>query len=139
MTWGLAAGYFPLGYPHWSVTAHVAIGLATSLLLFCSVLVHELAHSLVAQAAGIQVHSITLFILGGVAQIAQEPGRPSVEFRVALAGPATSLALGVVFWAIWVAATGVSEPLTALAAWLSRVNIVLAVLSLGSPWMGGVC
>lgn len=95
VTFALAANYFPIAYPHWSLTARVAVGLATSVLFFGSVLAHELAHSLVAQAAGIRVHSITLFILGGLAQIAQEPGLPNVEFRVALAGPATSLALGV--------------------------------------------
>jgi len=139
VTWVLAARYFPTGYPHWSVTAYVAVGLATSVLFFFSVLVHELAHSLVAQAAGIPVRSITLFILGGIAQIDQEPGRPSVEFRVALAGPATSLALGVVFGAIGIAATGVSEPLVALSAWLSWINIVLAVFNLipGFPLDGG--
>jgi len=139
VTWGLSANYFPIGYPHWSVTAYVAVGLATSVLFFCSVLAHELAHSLVAQAAGIRVHSITLFILGGLAQIAQEPGRPNVEFRVALAGPATSLALGVLFGAISIAAAGVSEPLVAVSAWLGRINIVLAVFNLipGFPMDGG--
>lgn len=139
VTWVLADGYFPAAYPHWSVTVHVALGLATSVLFFCSVLVHELAHSLVAQAAGIPVHSITLFILGGLAQISQEPKRPGVEFRVALAGPATSVALGIAFAAIWLAAQEVSEPLAALTAWLSRINIILAVFNLipGFPLDGG--
>ncbi|MCL0092319.1 site-2 protease family protein [Dehalococcoidia bacterium] len=139
VTFALAANYFPIAYPHWSLTARVAVGLATSLLFFGSVLAHELAHSLVAQAAGIRVHSITLFILGGLAQIAQEPGRPNVEFRVALAGPATSLALGVLFGAISIAAAGISEPLVAASAWLGWINIVLAVFNLipGFPLDGG--
>ncbi|MCL0034485.1 site-2 protease family protein [Dehalococcoidia bacterium] len=139
VTFALAANYFPIAYPHWSLTARVAVGLATSLLFFGSVLAHELAHSLVAQAAGIRVHSITLFILGGLAQIAQEPGRPNVEFRVALAGPATSLALGVLFGTISIAAAGISEPLVAASAWLGLINIVLAVFNLipGFPLDGG--
>jgi Zn-dependent protease/CBS domain-containing protein len=139
VTWVLSANYFPIAYPHWSVTAYVAVGLATSLLFFCSVLAHELAHSLVAQAAGIPVHSITLFILGGIAEITQEPARPSVEFRVALAGPATSLGLGVLFGVIWIVARGVSEPLAAISIWLSGINITLAVFNLipGFPLDGG--
>jgi Zn-dependent protease/CBS domain-containing protein len=139
VTWMLAANYFPVFYPHWSSTAHVAIAITTSVLFFCSVLAHELAHSLVAQAAGIPMHSITLFIFGGVAQMTQEPGRPSVEFRMALAGPATSLVLGVVFGVIWIAVAGVSEYLAALALWLSRINIVLTVFNLlpGFPLDGG--
>ncbi|MCI2426524.1 site-2 protease family protein [Candidatus Acetothermia bacterium] len=102
-------------------------------------LAHELAHSLVAQAAGIPMHSITLFIFGGVAQMTEEPGRPGVEFRMALAGPATSLALGVVFGTIWIATTGVSEQVAAIALWLGRINIILAVFNLipGFPLDGG--
>jgi CBS domain-containing protein len=85
------------------------------------------------------VHSITLFILGGLAQIAQEPRRPNVEFRVALAGPATSLTLGVLFGAISIAAAGISEPLVAVSTWLGWINIVLALFNLipGFPLDGG--
>jgi Zn-dependent protease/CBS domain-containing protein len=139
VTWMLAANYFPIIYPHWSITTNVILALATSVLFFCSVLAHELAHSLVAQAAGIPMHSITLFIFGGVAQMTQEPEQPSVEFRMSLAGPATSLALGVSFGAIWIAAAGISEHITAVALWLSRINIVLAVFNLipGFPLDGG--
>ncbi len=139
VTWSLAANYFPMVYPYWSTALRVAIALAASLLFFCSVLAHELAHSLVAQAAGIPVHSITLFILGGIAQIAQEPDRPGIEFRVALAGPVMSLILGVLFGAISIAARGVSEPLAAVSFWLGMINIVLAVFNLipGFPLDGG--
>jgi Zn-dependent protease/predicted transcriptional regulator len=139
VTWVLAANHFPNVYPHWSVTAYVVVAIATSLLFFGSVLAHELAHSLVAQAAGIPMHSITLFIFGGVAQMTEEPGRPGVEFRMALAGPATSLALGVVFGTIWIATTGVSEQVAAIALWLGRINIILAVFNLipGFPLDGG--
>jgi Zn-dependent protease/CBS domain-containing protein len=139
VTWSLAAFYFPDRYPEWSRGGYVVMGLATSLLLFCSVLVHELAHSLVARAAGIPIHSITLFFLGGVSQMTQEPGKPSVEFRMALAGPATSLVLGGMFWAIWYAARDVNEPAAALVFWLGWINVVLAIFNLvpGFPLDGG--
>jgi Zn-dependent protease len=101
VTWLLGAYYFPDRYPHWSTTTHWITGVGTSILFFSSVLAHELAHSLVAKAAGIQIRSITLFIFGGVSQITKEPEKPGVEFRMAVAGPGTSLILSSVFWGIY--------------------------------------
>lgn len=139
ISWALAGGYFPDAYPEWSLATYWGIGLATSILFFLSVLTHELAHSLVAQGAGIPVRSITLFIFGGVSQITKEPEQPGVEFRVALAGPLTSLVIGGAFWGIGVAARGFSEPLAALALWLGWINVVLAGFNLipGFPLDGG--
>ena len=139
VTWALATGYFPVSYPEWDTATYWGIGLATSLLFFLSVLAHELSHSVVAQAAGIPVKAITLFIFGGVSQISREPGQPNVEFRMALAGPLSSLILGGIFWGIHVAAKGTSEPLAALAFWLAWINAVLAGFNLipGFPMDGG--
>ncbi len=139
ITWALAASYFPSEYPDWSSGTYWGIGLATSLLFFLSVLIHELAHSIVAQGAGIPIGSITLFIFGGVSQLTREPDKPGVEFRVALAGPVTSLVIGAIFWGIWAAARGFSDPLAALAFWLGWINIVLAGFNLipGFPLDGG--
>src|SRR4030042_2372354 len=72
-SWSMAGGYFPRQYPHWTRELSWAMGVMTSLLVFASVLVHELAHSLVAIRQGEKVRSITLFLLGGVAQISEEP------------------------------------------------------------------
>ena len=139
VTWSLADFFFPDAYPGWSTSTYVITGLATSLLFFASVLVHELAHSLVATAAGIPIHSITLFILGGVSRITKEPEEPGVEFRVALSGPLTSLVIGGVFWGIWFAVRNVNEPVAALSLWLGWINVVLAVFNLlpGFPLDGG--
>ena len=139
VTWALAAGYFPQEYPNWSLTSYWGIGVATSLLFFISVLLHELAHSIVAQAAGIQIESITLFILGGVSQMTKEPEKPGVEFRMAVAGPLSSLLISGVFWGIWAAARGFNEELTGLAFWLGWINLVLAGFNLipGFPLDGG--
>jgi Zn-dependent protease/predicted transcriptional regulator len=139
VTWSLGAYYFPDTYPNWSTTTDWVIGVSTSILFFSSVLAHELAHSLVAKAAGIQIRSITLFIFGGVSQITQEPERPGVEFRMAVVGPATSLLIAGIFGVIRLAVMGVSEPAAALAAWLGWINLALAVFNLipGFPLDGG--
>ena len=139
ITWALAANYFPSEYPQWADITYVVIGLATSLLFFISVLLHELAHSIVARRAGIPIQSITLFIFGGVSRMEREPEQPAVEFRVALAGPATSLIIGAIFWGIWAGVRDVNEPLTGLAFWLGWINVVLAGFNLipGFPLDGG--
>ena len=93
-SWSMAGGYFPRQYPHWTRALAWAMGVLTSLLVFASVLVHELAHSLVAIRQGEKVRSITLFLLGGVAQISEEPKAPLQEFRMAAVGPADQLRPG---------------------------------------------
>ncbi|MEX0750476.1 MAG: site-2 protease family protein, partial [Dehalococcoidia bacterium] len=74
-----------------------ALALVSGLLFFASIIVHELAHSLVAQRNGIPVRAITLFMLGGVSQITKEAKRPLVEFVTAIVGPLTSFALAAIF------------------------------------------
>jgi len=139
VTWALATGYFPSVYPHWNQATYWGIGLATSLLFFGSVLAHELSHSVVAQAAGIPVKSITLFVFGGVSQISKEPERADVEFRMALAGPFSSLVIAGIFWGIHIATIDVSQPAAALTYWLAWINAVLAGFNLipGFPLDGG--
>ena len=139
VTWLLGAYYFPDRYPHWSTTTHWVTGVGTSILFFSSVLAHELAHSLVAKAAGIQIRSITLFIFGGVSQITKEPEKPGVEFRMAVAGPGTSLILSSVFWGVYFAAKNSVEPLAGLAFWLGYINAALAAFNMipGFPLDGG--
>ncbi|MDH4207996.1 MAG: site-2 protease family protein, partial [Anaerolineae bacterium] len=130
VTWSLAAGYFPQNYPDWSRTLYWAVGLVTSILFFVSVLLHELAHSFVARARGLPVHDITLFIFGGVSQLEDEPQTAGTEFVMALVGPLTSLALGVLFGVVWLAARGVSTPLSALGQYLGGINVLLALFNL---------
>ncbi len=139
VVWSLAAGYFPAAYPHWNLTTSLIAGVMTSLLFFASVLAHELMHSVVAQAAGIPIRSITLFIFGGVSQMTEEPKQPQVEFRMALAGPLTSLVLGGIFLAIWFWLLDIPELVKAICLWLGWINIVLAAFNLipGFPLDGG--
>ncbi|CAG0947767.1 Putative zinc metalloprotease Rip3 [Anaerolineae bacterium] len=138
VTWSLAGSYFPGQYPGWGTGLYWAIGLATSLLFFASVVLHELGHSVIALRNGIPVRSITLFIFGGVAQIGREPGSPGVEFRVAIAGPIVSFALAGLFGALgWFAAS--FAPLAALATYLAYINASLGLFNLipGFPLDGG--
>ncbi len=139
VTWALAANYFPAAYPHWETWVIALISLATSLLFFGSVLAHEMVHSLVARHYGISVPSITLFILGGIAHIAEEPRLPKIEFNIALAGPATSIGLGVFFGLLWIFLPAGAEVVVAVSFWLAWVNLLLGVFNLipGFPMDGG--
>lgn len=91
VTWSLAVGYFPSRAPGLSTGVYWVMGGVAALLLFACVLLHELGHSVAARGFGIPVTGIVLFLFGGVAQIAHDPKRPSVELTVALAGPLVSV------------------------------------------------
>jgi Zn-dependent protease/predicted transcriptional regulator len=143
VTWALAGSYFPSTYPAWSLATRIAAGIITSFLFFGSVLAHELMHSIVSQRQGIPVQSITLFIFGGVSQITEEPKQPRDEFRMAIAGPLTSLVIGGILFGIYFTWRGTDTPLvqfiTAIAYWLGYINLVLGVFNLipGFPLDGG--
>jgi len=128
-----------LVYPNWSQWLSWVVGIITSLLFFASVLAHELSHSLVGRVNDVQIKSITLFIFGGVAQMAREATRASAELKMAAAGPACSLAIGGLFGLVWFLTRGTFEPLAAIALWLAQVNGLLAAFNLipGFPLDGG--
>lgn len=143
VTWSLVASWYPSQFPNWPLSLSIAAGLITSILFFASVLLHELMHSRVAISEGLPVYNITLFVLGGVSQITEEPKKAKDEFWMALAGPATSLILGGIFFAIWYA-LGNSNQLTvqfisAICFWLGYINIALGAFNLipGFPLDGG--
>lgn len=136
----LAAGYFPRAHPDLPATSYWAASAVATLLFFASILVHELSHALVARASGLPVPAITLFLFGGVSQLAEEPSRPSTEFRVAVVGPIASFALAGAFWMLHAAIAPVAPPLTAgVARYLAWINAALGVFNLlpGLPLDGG--
>ena len=94
VTWTLAGEYFPSQNEDWSPLLNWSLGIIASLFFFASVLAHELSHSLVAIQQGVKVKNITLFIFGGVAQIAEEPDKPLKEFLIASVGPLASIVIG---------------------------------------------
>jgi len=138
LTWSLGASYFPSQFPGWSAWEYWGIGGAAALLLFASVLLHELGHAAAARHYRIPVREITLFIFGGVAQIQEEPRSAWSEFWIAIAGPAVSLGLGILFYGLAAAAGGVSQ-LYAIFNYLGYVNLALFAFNLipGFPLDGG--
>jgi Zn-dependent protease/CBS domain-containing protein len=139
ITWTLAVGYFPRALPDLPAAAYWANGLLAAFLLFVSVLLHELSHSLVAMAHGLSVRGITLHVFGGVSHLEDEPPSPRAEFLIAVVGPVTSFAIAAVLWAI--SAAGLVQPAWAQAvvAYLVLVNVAVGVFNLvpGFPLDGG--
>ncbi|HEY8806065.1 MAG TPA: site-2 protease family protein [Candidatus Limnocylindria bacterium] len=139
----------------WSQQKRLIVATITAILFFCSIVVHELSHSLVARRFNMNVSSITLFLLGGVANLRQEPPTAKAEFFMASAGPAASLVMGIVWLAIGggdIPFVNVSVPglidirsapsldgLIAVASYLGTINLALAAFNMlpGFPLDGG--
>jgi len=138
LTWSLAVNYFPHEFKQWPVIEYWIVGAVTSIMLFVSVLLHELGHSVVAIYYKIKVKQITLFLFGGVAEIAGEPPKAIAEFWIAIAGPIVSFLLAGVFYLLKVISGGVNS-LFALFEYLAFINFVLALFNLipGFPLDGG--
>lgn len=128
----------------WSDALVWSTAVITSVLFFASLFAHELSHAVVAKTSGIPVHKITLFLLGGVAQIEKEASDASTEFWMALVGPVTSGVLGLILLALawllgWVPWGSAATPGTALLVWLGYINLGLAAFNMipGFPLDGG--
>jgi Zn-dependent protease len=141
ITWSLATGLFPAFYKDLPQTSYWWMGAAGALGLFLSIVIHELAHSLVARRYGISMKSITLFIFGGVAEMKEDPPSPGAEFWMAIAGPFASAAIGtVMFLAVAMARMqGWPAPVAGVLAYLAWLNLVLAIFNLAPafPLDGG--
>lgn len=138
------AGHFHSFTPHWTEFAVWTAAGITGILFFVALLLHELAHSLVAKAKGLQVRAITLFALGGVSQIESEAPDAKSEFWIAIVGPLASLVIGAVFLLLarligWSPGTQPSTPVLAVLLWLGYINVMLAVFNMipGYPLDGG--
>jgi Zn-dependent protease/CBS domain-containing protein len=138
LTWMLAGSYYPAEFKNWPPLLYWFMGAVTAIMLFVSVLLHELGHSVVALRYKIPVRSITLFLFGGVAQIGAEPPSAIAEFLIAVAGPLVSLALAVLFYTVQPLVAGM-EPLLGLAKYLAYINLALVLFNLipGYPLDGG--
>ncbi|HEV2206567.1 MAG TPA: site-2 protease family protein [Candidatus Acidoferrales bacterium] len=136
--------YFHHTQPHWSEAAVWAAAIVTAVLFFVCLLLHELAHSLVAKSHHLRVREITLFALGGVSQIESEAPNATTEFWIAIVGPLTSAVIGFICWGLaYVAGMGKGPngvtPAAAVLLWLGYINIALAVFNMipGFPLDGG--
>jgi len=137
-------GQFHATNQDWSDTIVWATAILTGLLFFACLYAHELSHALVARARGLPIHKITLFLLGGVAQMEKEAADPKTEFWMAIAGPITSSVLGVLLLGLarlagWTPPASPLTPGTALLVWLGYINLALAAFNMipGFPLDGG--
>ena len=136
----LSGGYFPHYYPGYHTQTYWIAGIFATLFFFGSLVIHELAHSLVAIRSGIEIKEITLFIFGGVSRITEEPKDPVTELKIAVVGPLASFALALVFWLIMILfAKFQLVLLTGIFYYLAWINLALGIFNLipGFPLDGG--
>src|SRR6266496_1578564 len=135
VSWSLSATFGQI-HPGWSPGMRWGMAMLAAILFFASVLAHELAHSLAALARGVPVHSITLFLFGGVSNIQKEPTSPAEELVITIVGPLTSLFIGAVFLVIGAGGYSLNETMLTASSLLSRLqplNTILAWLDSGIP------
>ncbi len=131
ITWSLARGLFPYHYEKLSSLTYWSMGAAGALGMFASIVFHELCHSLVARRFGLPIKGITLFIFGGVAEMDDEPPSPKAEFFMAVAGPASSILLGLLGYAVSAAGEAwLPAPVAGVLEYLMVINLVLAGFNL---------
>ncbi|WP_455364713.1 site-2 protease family protein [[Eubacterium] cellulosolvens] len=132
IAWSLAAGYMPQQYPGLGVAAYWGIGIASAIILFASVLVHELSHSYIAKRNNLPIRRITLFFFGGVSEMTKEPQDPGVEVRMAAAGPLMSFLIAAVLGGFWFVGNIIHAPVTITATlqYGAYINAVLGVFNL---------
>jgi Zn-dependent protease len=141
ISWTLALGYFPTIYPGLDKSIYWMMGIFSAVLLFVSVLLHELSHSLVAKKNNIPIKGITLFIFGGVAEMTEEPTNAKSEIKMAVAGPICSGALALIFLIIskfFISFLPVI-PLIGILKYCVFINLALMIFNLlpGFPLDGG--
>ena len=130
--WVLAASTFPSEYPNLPLSAYVAMGVLGALGFFASIVIHEFCHSLVARRYGLPMKGITLWILGGVAEMSDEPPSAKAEFLMAGAGPLASAAIALICYELarlghqlaW------SDLATGTLGYLARINLILLIFNL---------
>ena len=132
VTWSLARGYFPSTAPGLAAETYWWMGVVGAVGLFASIVLHELAHSVVARRYGLPMRGITLFIFGGVAEMEDHPPTPKAEGLMAIAGPIMSYALALLCYLLYLAASGGGLPAAPVAVlgYLGFINAVLATFNL---------
>lgn len=132
VVWSLAAGLFPYLYPHLSTETYWLMGAVGAAGLFLSIIFHEFCHSLVARRFAMPIKGITLFIFGGVAEMAEEPPTARAEFYMAAAGPLSSIFIAGVFYLFHLGGKqgGWPAPVNGVTGYLAWVNALLAGFNL---------
>jgi len=132
IAWTLAYGYMPQQYPGLSTLTYWTIGIASAVVLFASVLVHELSHSYIAKKNGLPIARITLFFFGGVSEMTEEPQDAGLEVRMAAAGPLMSFVIAGVLGGFWYVSEALRLPIviTATVGYGALINAVLGAFNL---------
>jgi Zn-dependent protease/CBS domain-containing protein len=132
VTWSLAEGVFPRYLGGLSQETYWWMGALGAAGLFASIIVHELFHSLVARRFGLPMRGITLFLFGGVAEMESEPPSAKSEFFMSIAGPITSIVLGLIFFGIYLVGSASEWPKPAIGIlfYIGAINVILAGFNL---------
>lgn len=137
-------GQMQLNNPQWSDALRWSLAVITAVLFFIAIIMHELSHALVAKARGLPVRSITLFALGGIAQIEKEAADAKTEFWMGIVGPITSFVIGIICLGLalalgWTPPEFSHNPVVAVLMWLGIINVGLALFNMipGFPLDGG--
>jgi len=132
IVWSLAKGLFPHFYGGFSAATYWIMGIAGAIGLLFSIVFHELWHSLIARKFGLPMKGITLFIFGGVAEMSDQPPSPKAEFFMAIAGPLSSIFLGLGLFLVSFLGSGLgmSKALKGVIEYLAWINLILAGFNL---------
>lgn len=129
IVWTLEAEVFPDENPGLARATYVWMAVIAAFAFFASLLLHELGHAVAARRDGVEIEGITLFLFGGVAQFKGEFPSAGAEFRIAIAGPLVTLALGAGFVAVAVSVQ-LGSAADGIVAWLGYINFLLLVFNL---------
>jgi Zn-dependent protease/predicted transcriptional regulator len=141
IVWSLATNFYPVELPGTDLGTLLIMSVISMLTLFASLILHELAHAIVARHYGLRIIGITLFLFGGVAELQSEPVSSGSEFWIAIAGPVASIVLAAVFGACGQLAfqMDLPQPVQLVFGYLATINLVLALFNLlpAFPMDGG--
>jgi len=131
VTWSLASGFFPSAYKNLPTVTYWIMGFVSAAGLFISIVLHEFSHSIIARRYGIPMKGITLFLFGGVAEMEDEPPSPKAELSMAVAGPAMSVVLGLLFFGLSILARNGNAPTSVFGVlrYIAFMNGMLAAFN----------
>jgi Zn-dependent protease/CBS domain-containing protein len=132
ITWTLASSFMPQYFPDLAPIQYWIMGIAGAIVLFASVFLHELMHSIVALRYGVKVRQIILFIFGGVSDIQEETKDFRKEFRIAAAGPVASFVIAGIFAAIWWPISQITTTTTTTTTTNANLLVIEGVLLYGA-------
>lgn len=130
ISWTLATGFMPHYYPNLTTSQYWMMGIIGAMILFVSILLHELSHSLLSIRYGIHVNQIILFIFGGISDIKDETKEFKKEFKIAVVGPITSYALSGLFWILFILVSFLNDNQQNIGNSLSSVEGILLYSSM---------